>query len=172
LRGLFAAHCLARHRLRNEISDGNRYQIQLAEYLANLKRDLFVNLLEEIFAEVHNHDMNEETTKNLPPNFEERVLARLEEIKTGLQDIDERAQRLEAKADDTKPMWKNALKEIADTRVEMREGFTEMREGFAKVAAEMRLMERKIEIVNKRWLNVEARVDELEDRLPEPELAL
>ena len=138
--------------------------------------------------------MNEETTKKLPQtmngSFEERVLAHLEAMQASLQnvetrveDIDERVQRLEAKAYDTKPIWENALKEIADTRIEMREGFSEvnqeldkvrveMREGFVKVAAEMRLMERKIEIVSKRWLNVEARVDELEDRLPQPELAI
>ena len=131
--------------------------------------------------------MNEDTTKIFPQvvngSFEERVLAHLEAMQASLQDIDERVQRLEAKAYDTKPMWENALKEIAETRVEMREGFSEvnqeldkvrveMREGFVKVAAEMRLMERKIEIVSKRWLNVEARVDELEDRLPQPELTI
>ena len=131
--------------------------------------------------------MNEDTTQKLPRNakgnsFEELVLASLGEIKDRLQDLEERAQKLETKAYDTKPMWKNALKEIAETRIEMREGFAaaregldevrgEMREGFAKVAAEMRLMERKVDILNKNLLGIQARVEEMEDRLPQLELA-
>ena len=131
--------------------------------------------------------MNEDTTQKLPHkakgnSFEELVLASLGEIKDRLQDLEERAQKLETKAYDTKPMWKNALKEIAETRIEMREGFAaaregldevrgEMREGFAKVAAEMRLMERKVDILNKNLLGIQARVEEMEDRLPQLELA-
>ena len=135
--------------------------------------------------------MNEDTTQKLSHkakgnSFEELVLASLEEIKDRLQDLEERAQKLETKAYDTKPMWKNALKEIAETRIEMREGFAaarqerregldevrgEMREGFAKVAAEMRLMERKVDILNKNVLGIQARVEEMEDRLPQLELA-
>ncbi len=66
------------------------------------------------------------------------MLAGLAEIKTGLRDLDERVERLEAKAYDTKPMWKNALKEIAETRVEMREGFATVNQEFDKIRAEMR----------------------------------
>ncbi len=60
--------------------------------------------------------MNEEPTQNISGadgrSFEERVFARFDVL-------DGRLQRLEARSYDTKPIWEQALKEIADTRREL-----------------------------------------------------
>jgi hypothetical protein len=58
--------------------------------------------------------MSEETTQNMngKRSFEEQVLARFD-------DLDARLQKLEARAYDTKPIWEQALKEIAETRREL-----------------------------------------------------
>jgi predicted nucleic acid-binding Zn-ribbon protein len=68
-----------------------------------------------------------------------------------LHDLDERAQRLEAKAYDTKPIWENALKEIAETRIEMR--------------TELRKMGRKIDALNGTLLDVCAEMADFDNRL-------
>ena len=136
--------------------------------------------------------MNEDTTQKLPHkakgnSFEELVLASLEEIKDRLQDLDERAQKLETKAYDTKPMWKNALKEIAETRIEMREEFAairkemreefaavrkEMREGFANSHSELRRLERKFIVLHDGLLEIRTDLREFDERLQklEPEM--
>lgn len=65
--------------------------------------------------------MSEEHTQNLSAgrSFEERVLARLETMAASLQEIDQRLQKLEIRAYDTKPIWEQALKEIVETRREL-----------------------------------------------------
>ena len=72
--------------------------------------------------------MSEEQTQNLPDgrSFEERVFARfdaldarLDSMETRIGDMDGRLQVLERKAYDTKPIWEQALKEIAEVRREM-----------------------------------------------------
>ena len=78
--------------------------------------------------------MNEEPTQNISGgdgrSFEERVFARFDAMEnrfdametrmsSGFQEIDGRLQRLEARSYDTKPIWEQALKEIADTRREL-----------------------------------------------------
>jgi chromosome segregation ATPase len=79
--------------------------------------------------------MSEEQTQNLPDgrSFEERVFARfdaldarlysmegrLTNVETRIEGMDGRLQVLERKAYDTKPIWEQALKEIAETRREM-----------------------------------------------------
>jgi predicted nucleic acid-binding Zn-ribbon protein len=83
--------------------------------------------------------------------FEETVLANLTEIKTSLHDLDECAQRLEAKAYDTKPIWENTLKEIAETRIEMR--------------TELRKTGRKIDALNGTLLDVRAEMADFDNRL-------
>ena len=99
--------------------------------------------------------MNEDTTKKFPQvvngSFEERVLAHLEAMQASLQDIDERVQRLEAKAYDTKPIWENALKEIADTRIELR--------------SELRKVGRKVDALNGTLLEIRVDLRDLDDRL-------
>jgi hypothetical protein len=71
--------------------------------------------------------MNEEPTQNVSGadgrSFEERVFARFDALETtmssGFQELDARLQKLEARSYDTKPIWEQALKEIADTRREL-----------------------------------------------------
>ena len=102
--------------------------------------------------------MSEETTQNLPNDDLRHILARLDSINARLDTmdarldgIDARLTKLEARAYDTKPIWENALKEIADLRVEMREGFEKSR---ADTQTGLRRVERKIDILNQNILNV------------------
>jgi vacuolar-type H+-ATPase subunit I/STV1 len=126
--------------------------------------------LEENGPQVHNCAMSEDPRRQLPSSaangsFEAQVLASLEEIKGRLRDLDERVQKLEAKAYDTKPIWENALKEIADTRVEMREGF-------ANSHAEVRRLARKLTVLHDILLEIRVDYREYDERLqkvePEP----
>jgi chromosome segregation ATPase len=127
------------------------------------------------------------TTQNLPNDELRQILAQLTSINTHLDSMDARLERLEARDYDTKPIWENALKEIADTRAEMREGFTavraEMREGFEQVNARidklqaeaqemrnetttgMRKMVKQIDVLNHNLLGIEAELRLMDDRL-------
>ena len=121
--------------------------------------DLFLN---EIEISIIIFGMSEETTQNLPNDDLRRILARLDSIDTRLE-------KLEARAFDTKPIWENALKEIAGTRVEMRDGFEKVHVEIEKVRSEMetgtRRVERKIDILNQNILDVRADQRELEERM-------
>jgi chromosome segregation ATPase len=67
--------------------------------------------------------MSEETTQHIPTgggqSFEERVFARFDALDSSMRGLDARLQKLEARADDTKPIWEQALKEIVETRREL-----------------------------------------------------
>ena len=99
--------------------------------------------------------MSEEPTNILPNDDLKLILARL-------NSIDERLGKLEARAYDTKPIWENALKEIADTRIEMREGFEKFR---TETESGLRRVERKIDVLNQNILDVRADQRELEERV-------
>jgi septal ring factor EnvC (AmiA/AmiB activator) len=99
--------------------------------------------------------MSEESTNLLPNDDLKLILARL-------NSIDERLEKLEARAYDTKPIWENALKEIADTRIEMREGFEKSR---TEMESGLRRVERKIDVLNQNILDVRADQRELEERV-------
>lgn len=58
--------------------------------------------------------MTEETTKNLPDNDIRRVFAQLDAIISRLDSMDQRLEKLEARAYDTKPIWERALAEIIE----------------------------------------------------------
>jgi BMFP domain-containing protein YqiC len=82
--------------------------------------------------------MNEEPTQNISGadgrSFEERVFARFD-------DLDGRLQKLEARSYDTKPIWEQALKEIADVRrelVDMRRQVTKRLDRFEAVVLQTR----------------------------------
>jgi archaellum component FlaC len=122
--------------------------------------------------------MSEDRTQNLPNDDLRQILAQLtlinarldrmdarfDRVDSRLDSMDARLERLEARDYDTKPIWENALKEIADTRAEMREGFekvrAEMREGFEKVRIEVdagaRKVARQIDALNHNILEVQA----------------
>ena len=102
--------------------------------------------------------MSEEITQNLSNDDLKRILARLDSIDAGLVDMNTRLEKLEARAYDTKPIWENALKEITDVRVEMREGFEKSETG-------LRRLEHKIDILNKNILDVRTDQRELEERV-------
>jgi chromosome segregation ATPase len=106
--------------------------------------------------------MSEELTQNLPNDDLKRILARLDSIDAGLVDMNTRLEKLGARAYDTKPIWENALKEITDVRVEMREGFEKSR---SETETGLRRLEHKIDILNKNILDVRADQRELEERV-------
>lgn len=131
--------------------------------------------------------MSEDRTQNLPHDEFRQILAQLTSINTQLGDMNGRIERLEARDYDTKPLWENALKEIAETRAELRAGFdnvrAEMREGFEKVNArvdkleaevraargeattEMRKVVRQIDVLNHNLLEIQAELRSVDDRL-------
>lgn len=122
--------------------------------------------------------MSEEVTQNFPNwrSFEERVFARFDAIDSSLRnldsrvrDLDLRVQTLEARSLDTKPIWENALKEIADTRVEMREAIENLKSEIEKLRSETkagtRRVEDKIDVLNHNILDVHADQRELERRV-------
>lgn len=111
--------------------------------------------------------MSEDPTKNLSSDGVNRILvrldsmdARLHSMDARLDSMDARLEKLEARAYDTKPIWENALKAIADTRVEMREGFEKSR---VDTEAGLRRVERKIDILNENILDIHTDVRELEE---------
>ena len=108
--------------------------------------------------------MSEEITQNMPDSssFEERVFARFDALDASIRDLDSRIQTLEARAYDTKPIWENALKEIADSRVEMHEGFEKLR---SDMEMGTRRVEHKIDILNRNILDMRADQRELEGRV-------
>jgi DNA repair ATPase RecN len=141
--------------------------------------------------------MSEDRTQNLPNDDLRQILAqltlinsRLDRVDSRLDSMDARLERLEARDYDTKPIWENALKEIADTRAEMREGFeqvnvrvgklegsvgnleasvnklqAEVRESRAEATAEMRKAVRQIDVLNHNLLEIQAELRSLDDRL-------
>jgi predicted nucleic acid-binding Zn-ribbon protein len=103
--------------------------------------------------------MSEDRTQNLPNDDLRQILAQLTSINSRLDGMDARLERLEARDHDTKPIWENALKEIADTRVEMREGFTKVHAEVDNLRAEMdaglRKVARQIDALNNNILGVQ-----------------
>jgi predicted nucleic acid-binding Zn-ribbon protein len=103
--------------------------------------------------------MSEDRTQNLPNDDLRQILAQLASINSRLDGMDTRLERIEARDHDTKPIWENALKEIADTRVEMREGFekgrAEMDNLRAGMDAGLRKVARQIDALNNNILGVQ-----------------
>jgi chromosome segregation ATPase len=134
--------------------------------------------------------MSEDRTQNLPNDDLRQILAQLTSINGQLGDVRTRLERLEARGYDTKPIWENALKEIAETRTEMREGFeqinarvgklettvdklettvgklqAEVRESRAEATAEMRKVTRQIDVLNHNLLEIQGELRSVDDRL-------
>jgi prefoldin subunit 5 len=148
--------------------------------------------------------MSEDRTQNLPNDDLRQILAQLTLINSRLDRmdarldgmgarfdrVDARLETIEARNYDTKPIWENALKEIAGTRAEMREGFeqvnarfdkleasvgnleasveklqTEVRESRAEATAEMRKAVRQIDVLNHNLLEIQAELRSVDDRL-------
>ena len=74
--------------------------------------------------------MSQEITRDLNGDrpFEERVFARFDGIEEYLRILDSRVQVLESSRYDTKPIWERALKEILETRVELKETRDEVKQ--------------------------------------------
>ena len=100
--------------------------------------------------------MSEETTQNMSNannrSFEERVFARFDALDSGMRDIhaelrglDERLQKLEARAYDTKPIWEQALKEIVETRRELSKRLDRIEAIAHETRADLRDAEDRIE---------------------------
>jgi predicted nucleic acid-binding Zn-ribbon protein len=135
--------------------------------------------------------MSEDRTQHLPNDDLRQILAQLISINSQLNDVRTRLERLEARDHDTKPIWENALKEIADTRAEMREGFEQVDakleqvyaridkvqaavdEARAETVTGLRKVAKQIDVMNRSILEVQAELRFMDDRVTklEPQTA-
>lgn len=84
--------------------------------------------------------MSQEITRDLNGDrpFEERVFARFDGIEEYLRSLDSRVQVLESSRYDTKPIWERALKEILETRIELKETRDELRGEVKEIRLELK----------------------------------
>jgi hypothetical protein len=96
--------------------------------------------------------MSEETTQNMldARSFQERILARLDDINTRLQSLEEQAER---RALETKPIWERALAEIL-----------ELKQGLANVERKIDILSRDVVQVRADQTYAERRLDKLESK--------
>ena len=113
--------------------------------------------------------MSEETTQNISGgdgrSFEERVFARFDAQDVMLRDVDGRLQKLEARSYDTKPIWEQALKEIADTRKELVETRRELVDTKRQLSRRLDRNESVILETRSDAHDIEDRVDGIEGRV-------
>jgi hypothetical protein len=103
--------------------------------------------------------MSEDITQNLPNDNMRLILARLDSIDSRLTTLED---KVDKRLQETRPIWENALAQIAETRTEMFEGFerlqAEMREGFGKVRIEiddgLRRVGGQVDVLNQSILEV------------------
>lgn len=107
--------------------------------------------------------VSEDRTKDLPTghSFEQKVLAWLEAI-------DARLQVLENKQYDTKPIWENAFKAIADLSGEVREGFADVGAKIDVLASDVLALRAK---TNPKAVHPDARGATLAEENPEKKRA-
>ena len=86
--------------------------------------------------------MSQEITGDLSGDrpFEERVFARFDGIEEYLRGLDSRVQVLESRGYDTKPIWERALKEILETRLELKETRDELKGELKGIQVELKEM--------------------------------
>ena len=86
--------------------------------------------------------MGQEITRDLNGDrpFEERVFARFDGIEEYLRSLDSRVQGLESRGYDTKPIWERALKEILETRLELKETRDELKGEVKGIRVELKEM--------------------------------
>ncbi|HYG80382.1 MAG TPA: hypothetical protein VD861_08350 [Pyrinomonadaceae bacterium] len=110
--------------------------------------------------------MSEETTQNISGgdgrSFEERVFARFDSQDVMLRDFDARLQSLEACSYDTKPIWEQALKEIAETRNELAETRQELKRELVDTKRQLSRRLDRIELV---IVETRSGVHDIEDRV-------
>jgi chromosome segregation ATPase len=119
--------------------------------------------------------MSQEITRDINGDrpFEERVFARFDGIEKYLRSLDSRVQVLESRGYDTKPIWERALKEILETRLELKETRDELKGEVKEIRVELKetrdeVKETRIELKDLRYdLNtfkrdVTARLDEIQ----------
>ena len=119
--------------------------------------------------------MSQEITRDLNGDrpFEERVFARFDGIEEYLRSLDSRVQVLESRGYDTRPIWERALKEILETRLELKETRDELKSEVKGVRVELKetrdeVKETRVELKDLRYdLNtfkrdVTARLDEIQ----------
>ena len=102
--------------------------------------------------------MSQEITRDLNGDrpFEERVFARFDGIEEYLRSLDSRVQVLESSRYDTKPIWERALKEILETRVELKETRDELKGEVKEIRLELKetrdeVKETRVEIKDLRY---------------------
>ncbi len=109
--------------------------------------------------------MSEETTQKLPDDDNlKRILARLDSIDSRLTVLEEKA---EARAYDTKPIWERALREIVETRTEMKASFEKMDNRLEALEQKLDVLGDDVLTVRGRYKNLDARVRQVESERPQ-----
>ena len=103
----------------------------------------------------------ENTTQGGNRSFEERVFARFDAI-------DARLEKLEAKSYETKPIWERALAEVAETRLEMRNGFNEIEKRFEDFDVRLDRVESVVNATRSEMLTLRADFKEFRAHIKEP----
>lgn len=112
--------------------------------------------------------MSQEITRDLNGDrpFEERVFARFDGIEEYLRSLDSRVQVLESRGYDTKPIWERALKEILETRIELKETRDELKGEVKGISVELKEMRDGVKDLrydlNTFKRDVTARLDEIQ----------
>ena len=109
--------------------------------------------------------MSTDDTRKLPDGFD-IIIARLDLFEQAMSShfasFEQRLIALEEKAErqamETKPIWEQALAEIAETRAEMRERFD-------KVETEVRETNHRMRALNNHLLDMAGRQESLEERV-------
>ena len=116
-------------------------------------------------------NLTEEPTKKLTP-FERMVLARFDDLARTLgtfqRDTNERLEKLEAKALDTKPIWAQALTEIAEIKAEI----AEVKAEIAELKAEIAEVKAEVAEVKAQTIEIKSKVTVLDRRLQNVERAI
>lgn len=103
--------------------------------------------------------MGEETTQNLPNSDLRRILERLDSIDSRLTSLEQKA---DERSYEPKPIWEQALKEIAETRIEVRAGFEKMDARFEVLEQKFEVLTDDVLTVRAKHKNLDARVRNLE----------
>ena len=105
--------------------------------------------------------MSQEITRDLNGDrpFEERVFARFDGIEVFLRSLDSRVQVLESRSYDTKPIWERALKEILETRLELKETRDELKDEIKGTRVELNDLRYDLNTFKR---EVTARLDEIQ----------
>ena len=111
--------------------------------------------------------MSEDKTKEMndSKSFEERVFERFERIEGRLISVEIKISKLEERQYDTRPIWEQVLAAIAEINTRLDKMDARLDKQGAVLDTGFRSMERKMDVLNKYFLETRADQRYLDDRL-------